>query len=67
MKRNTYIPPLTEHIILPTDSIMLTASPGVSTNPYNPSMPVGAKPNLFNEDGFETEQIHYSIWDKAED
>lgn len=45
---------------------MLTATPGVSSQPYNPSIPVGAKPIPFDEDEIAPEPTHYSLWDEAE-
>lgn len=66
MKKNTYITPQIEHIILPTEAMMLTATPGVSSQPYNPSIPVGAKPVPFNEDEIAPEPTHYFLWDEAE-
>ena len=59
MKKKKYIVPAIENHILPMESLMITASPGVSNeDPGNDE--IGAKENPFLG---PSEFPHYSPWD----
>ena len=60
MKKKIYIIPSTEHHSFPTESLMITASPGVSNEEFDPgSDEIGAK----EENSFDTEYPHHSLWE----
>lgn len=61
MKKKKYIVPAIENHILPMESLMMTASPGVSNEEFDPANDkVGAKENPFLG---PSELPHYSPWD----
>ena len=61
MKKKKYIVPAIENHILPMESLMITASPGVSNEEFDPdSDEVGAKEKPFLG---PSELPHYSPWD----
>ncbi len=61
MKKKKYIVPAIENHILPMESLMITASPGVSNEEFDPAHDeIGAKENPFLG---PSELPHYSTWD----
>ena len=61
MKKKKYIVPSAESHIFSTESLMSTASPGVSNDVFDPGNDeIGAKENPFFE---ASEYPHYSPWE----
>ena len=61
MKKKKYIVPAIENHILPMESLMIAASPGVSNEEFDPAHDeIGAKENPLLG---PSELPHYSPWD----
>lgn len=61
MKKDIYIKPVTENVIAATEQLLITASPGISDEPWDPDMPIDAKEGFFGSDD-QVAQPH-NLWD----